>query len=184
MQSLKKCSLIALTILLCSLPVWSQSKKSSGWRFPTNRMKGVYLETKAGNRKLAYTSYELGEGYSAGHIDWFKDDRVMIVFPSSLDKSIAEYAEQHPEETNQDFRGDEGKRDYDNILSAILLYKVYKVPEIDRRGRRPPFYLGASYSNGYEEHLFGIGKGVVAYVGLAFDRKSAMVWIKRSRSKR
>lgn len=107
-----------------------------------------------------------------------------MVFPRSLDERIAEYAEQHPEETNPNFRGDEGKRNYDNIIAANLFYKVYKAPEIDRRGKKPPFYLYTSYANGFEEHLFGLGNGIVVYVGLAFDRKSAMVWIKRTRSKR
>lgn len=142
-------------------------------------MKGTYLKQGSGKDKLSYVSYDLGEGYSAGHIDWFRDDRVMVVFPRALDENIAEYAKQHPDETNPNFRGDEGKRNYDNIIAAILLYKVYKAPEVDRVGRKPPFYWYTSYTNGYEEHLFALGNGIIVYVGLAFDRKSAMVWIRR-----
>jgi hypothetical protein len=163
--------------------VFPQRRTPVGWRFPTNRMKGTYLESGKGKNKVSYVTYDLGEGYSAGHINWYNDDRVMVVFPRDLDDRIAEYAKDHPDETNPNFGGDPEKRAYDNIIAAHLIYKTYKVPENDRVGRRPPFYWYTSYANGYEEHLFAIGNGIVLHVGIAGDRKSGMVWVRHVRSK-
>ena len=51
MRNVSRTVLIIAAVFLFSPSVWSQGRKSAGWRFATNRMKGVYLEEGSGKNR-------------------------------------------------------------------------------------------------------------------------------------